>query len=183
MVTCPLTSSLCRQVLFLVLLMTLCAFAAAEFVLARRLGGDPVKFARDPSGALAPVIANPTARDGRPTRVASPTAHGVSVIVAQQPKHVHARPANGRASNGHGVPQSPPQSPTPVTGHNGHPIPYDPRKSPLRSSLKKKKQSEKRESSDESVDSGVVIIQNTATVSPAFARSKKVRIQTLDTAV
>ncbi|XP_037073317.1 uncharacterized protein LOC119094356 [Pollicipes pollicipes] len=112
-------------VLFLGLCVTLCAFAAAEFVLARRLGGDPVKMARDPSGTLAPVISNPAARE---TRLASPTANGVTVIVAQQPRHVHL----------------------------------------------KKKRVEKRESSDESIDSGVIIIGNPTPGSPAPGRSKKV---------
>lgn len=158
------------------LAMAMVTLAAVEFVLARRLGGDPVKMARDPSGTLAPVIANPAAREG--TRVASPNANGVTVIHgAQPPGVVHQRPQ-----------QWPPQArarvqgaaaPTPTSSYNGKPIPFDPGKSPLRSSMKKKRHPKQR--ADDSADSGVTIIQNRSASSPP--RGKKVRINTLDTAV
>ena len=174
---CALTSRLrVPQVLYMLLSLALCGFAAAEFVLARRLGGDPVTMARDPEGRLAPVLTNPTARES--SRVASPNANGVTVISAGNPpgvrptQVVHPRPTQVVAQ----------LSPTPTSSYNGKPIPYDPRKSPLRSSLKKKKR--KDEASNESVDSGVMIIGNPAPGSPASSRSKKsVRINTLDTAV
>ncbi|XP_043206425.1 uncharacterized protein LOC122372851 [Amphibalanus amphitrite] len=146
---------------FFALFVALCVFSAGEFVLGRRLGGDPVKFARDPSGSLAPVIANRAARHKRPV---SPQAAGRTVTVTA--------PVSG---------QQQPAVTTTVTSSGGT-VPYDPRRSPLRSSLKKKR-AEARESSDDSIDSGVVIIGNPAPATPPAGRSKKVRIQTLDTAV
>ena len=134
---------------------------------------------RDPEGRLAPVLTNPGARESG--RVASPNANGVTVISAGRPPGlVHPRPtevvAQGRPARPATV------SPTPTSSYNGKPIPYDPRKSPLRSSLKKQKR--KDEASNESVDSGVMIIGNPAPGSPSAGRSKKsVRINTLDTAV
>lgn len=53
-------------VIYTLLSLILSGFAAAEFVLARRLGGDPVKMSRDPTGSLAPVIVNPTATTKQP---------------------------------------------------------------------------------------------------------------------
>ncbi|KAF0297488.1 hypothetical protein FJT64_005050 [Amphibalanus amphitrite] len=163
------------MVLYTLLSLALCGFAAAEFVLARRLGGDPVTMSRDPEGRLAPVLTNPGARESG--RVASPNANGVTVISAGRPPGlVHPRPTEVAAQ------RPAPVAPTPTSSYNGKPIPYDPRKSPLRSSLKKQKR--KDEASNESVDSGVMIIGNPAPGSPSAARSKKsVRINTLDTAV
>ncbi|KAF0307638.1 hypothetical protein FJT64_021044 [Amphibalanus amphitrite] len=148
---------------FFALFVALCVFSAGEFVLGRRLGGDPVKFARDPSGSLAPVIANRAARHKRPV---SPRADRRTVTVTALPAaHGQQRPAV-----------------TTTVTSSGDTVPYDPRRSPLRSSLKKKR-AEARESSDDSIDSGVVIIGNPAPATPPASRSKKVRIQTLDTAV